>query len=281
MVKNKTAVDPPHISTQNQVWLQELQTISQIIQQTPDDRSGSKYHDFWAATVVVFWESITKLNDGLHLTSLFTISDGEDAEMDNYVAQIVADLQLVTPHIRRLYESLPQAWFPRETVVSHCVWHSLTWSDIVLQAAEHTYIHTRFSGAIKAGKSLWKTGYDSAMILPHLELEFAFINDKWQAEIHLEPPIPPAEILPFGLQKCDVANWLRRQGFDDPVEIKEVYAKAMDAFIAAAPHAISKQKREHLKATGCDVRNAPKELRKILDNIGLTIKNWTLKELEN
>ena len=96
-----------------------------------------------------------------------------------------------------------------------------------------------------------------------------------------EPPIPPAEILPFGLQKCDVANWLRRQGFDDPVEIKEVYAKAMDAFIAAAPHAISKQKREHLKATGCDVRNAPKELRKILDNIGLTIKNWTLKELEN
>lgn len=92
---------------------------------------------------------------------------------------------------------------------------------------------------------------------------------------------PPAETLPFGLQRCDVTNWLKRQGFSKLVQIKEVYAPVMDALMAAAPSEISREKRDHLKASGCDLKNAPKQLRLIIDQLGLTIENWTLKELES
>lgn len=92
--------------------------------------------------------------------------------------------------------------------------------------------------------------------------------------------IPEAEGLPFGLQRCDVPRWLRRAGFDAPVEIPEVYSEVMEALMAAAPNAVTGAKRNHLKACGYDTKNAPKKLRDVIDVIGLAIDGWTLRALE-
>jgi hypothetical protein len=92
--------------------------------------------------------------------------------------------------------------------------------------------------------------------------------------------IPEAEALPFGLQRCDVPRWLRRAGFDAPVEIPEVYSEVMEALMAAAPNAVTGAKRNHLKACGYDTKNAPKKLRDVIDVIGLAIDGWTLRALE-
>jgi hypothetical protein len=89
-----------------------------------------------------------------------------------------------------------------------------------------------------------------------------------------------SSVLPFGLQKCDVKNWLKRLGFDQPVEIPEVYSAVMEALMAAAPNAVTDAKKDHLKASGYDTKNAPKKLRDVIDVIGLTIDDWTLTELK-
>ena len=89
-----------------------------------------------------------------------------------------------------------------------------------------------------------------------------------------------AQILPFGLHRCDVPNWLKRKGYEDPVEIREVYSPVMEALMAAAPNAVSDTKKEHLKQSGHDTKNAPTKIRDVIDSIGLTIEHWTLKELK-
>ena len=94
------------------------------------------------------------------------------------------------------------------------------------------------------------------------------------------PPIPSAETLPFSLQRCDLSNWLKREGYRDPVEIREVYSPVMEALMAAAPNAVADTKKEHLKQLGCDIKNAPSKIRDVIDAIGLTVENWTLKDLK-
>lgn len=92
--------------------------------------------------------------------------------------------------------------------------------------------------------------------------------------------VPDAEKLPFGLQRCDVPRWLRRPEFDKPIEIPEVYSAVMEALMASAPNAVTDAKKSHLKASGYDTKNAPKKLRDVIDAIGLTVENWTLKDLK-
>lgn len=184
MPKKKTSVETQNVidvkrenTTENEKWLKTLRIISHVIQ-NPLPGHWEKIESLAIEELI---SSVVMINDGLNWCCLLTASDTveKDATTD-FVAQIVADLQLVIPHVRRLYENLPQAWFPRNTVVSHCEWHSLTWSDIVLQAAEHTCIHARYFDALKAGRSLWKLEYNSSLIQPNLELEFEFLERRFR-----------------------------------------------------------------------------------------------------
>ena len=74
-----------------------------------------------------------------------------------------------------------------------------------------------------------------------------------------KPTIPPAEKLPFALQRCDVPRWLKRPGFDKLVEIPEVYSAVMEALMAAAPNAVTDAKKDHLKASGYDTKKNSKK----------------------
>ncbi|MEJ7590354.1 MAG: hypothetical protein WKF77_02310 [Planctomycetaceae bacterium] len=182
MAKKKTSVETQiviaakrDISTANEKWLRNLRIISHIIQ----NPLPGHWEKIESLAIEEFAGSIVKLNDGLNLLSFWANVLAPDDELIQLVETISLDMRLVTPHVRRLYENLPQAWFPRNTVVSHCEWHSLTWSDIVLQAAEHTCIHARYVDAIKAGRSLWKLEYNSSLIQPNLELEFEFLERRF------------------------------------------------------------------------------------------------------
>ncbi len=123
-----------------------------------------------------FVDSITKVNDGVNQIGFWAHTVEPTDELAALVQSIASDLQLLTPHIRRLYHKLPQIWFPRDKVISHCGVHSLTWSDIVIQCAEHVCVNSKYGDAFKAGKFIWKLEYDASLILPHLELEFEFLE---------------------------------------------------------------------------------------------------------
>ncbi len=117
-------------------------------------------------------------------------------------------------------------------------------------------------------------------------LQTAFDRRQWLAKIDngrkpdANRNVPDADKLPFGLQRCDVPRWLRRPEFDKPIEIPEVYSAVMEALMASAPNAVTDAKKSHLKASGYDTKNAPKKLRDVIDAIGLTVENWTLKDLK-
>ena len=88
--------------------------------------------------------------------------------------------------------------------------------------------------------------------------------------------------LPFGIQRCDVAQSLKRAGHKDPVTIGNTdYWKLMEELMAASPNAIPESKLKHLFVNKNDRDNAPKKLRDIISLLGLTVKKWTLMELES
>ncbi len=87
--------------------------------------------------------------------------------------------------------------------------------------------------------------------------------------------------LPFGLQHCDVPQTLKRLGKNGTVTIKnEDYWRLMMALMVAAPNAIPQSRIDNLFLTRNDRENAPKKLRGIIDALGLTVRNWTLMELD-
>jgi hypothetical protein len=87
--------------------------------------------------------------------------------------------------------------------------------------------------------------------------------------------------LPFGLKLCDVPQSLKRDGYDKPVTIRnDDYWKLMEALMHVAPNAIPESKLKHLFSSTSDRQNAPKKLRDIIHDLGLTVKNWTLIELD-
>lgn len=94
-------------------------------------------------------------------------------------------------------------------------------------------------------------------------------------------PVPVESNLPFGLQPCDVPQTLKRAKHN-PVAIENIdYWKLMEALMAAAPNAVPESKLNLLFPYKNDRENAPKKLRDIIYLLGLTVKKWTLMELEN
>lgn len=96
--------------------------------------------------------------------------------------------------------------------------------------------------------------------------------------------VPPqsreTKTLPFGLQRCDVEQTLKRQGWQPVTIANEDYWRLMEALMAAAPNAVPEATLQRLFTYPNDRDNAPKKLRNIIDALGLTIKKWTLQELE-
>ena len=95
---------------------------------------------------------------------------------------------------------------------------------------------------------------------------------------YVKPKLPA---LPFGLQHCDIPQTLKRNGWDDPVFVKnDDYWKLMEELMKASPNAIPESKLKHLFVNRNDRENAPKQLRFIISSLGLTVKDWTLTELD-
>jgi hypothetical protein len=90
---------------------------------------------------------------------------------------------------------------------------------------------------------------------------------------------PMVKELPLGLHKCDVPQTLRRDGYKNPVFIRnDAYWDLMEALIAAWPNSIAEGKLQHLFPHRSDRDNSPKKLRQIIGSLGLTVKTWTLME---
>ena len=88
--------------------------------------------------------------------------------------------------------------------------------------------------------------------------------------------------LPFGLKLCDVPQSLKRAGCSSTVTIRnDDYWKLMEALMKASPNAIPESKLTRLFSSRNDRQNAPKKLREIIHDLGLTVKDWTLIELDN
>ena len=97
------------------------------------------------------------------------------------------------------------------------------------------------------------------------------------AEVLIEGAEPAAEVLPFGLQRCDVPQTLKRAEFR-PVTIRnEVHWNLMQALMAAYPNALSEKTKKELFKFPNEQGNA-KRLRSVLYDLGLTFHEWTLME---
>ena len=214
---------------------------------------------------------------------LATLGGGPPEPLFNDVIDtITQDLKASLPWVSMIYEARKNQWFERNSVIKHGVSHARAWHEIVLKNAGEFVDGARLINARNACRILHDSQYEASKIEIHLELEFEDATKTIQTERKPDAnqPIPDAEKLPFGLQRCDVPRWLKRPGFDKPVEIPEVYSAAMEALMNAAPNAVTDAKKDHLKASGCDTKNAPKKLRDVIDVIGLTIHDWTLRELK-
>ncbi len=97
------------------------------------------------------------------------------------------------------------------------------------------------------------------------------------AEVLTSGAKPAAEVLPFGLKRCEVPQTLKRREFK-PVTIRnEVQWKLMEALMAAYPNALSRETKASLFDSPNDQGNA-KRLRPVLHDLGLTYHDWTLME---
>ena len=97
------------------------------------------------------------------------------------------------------------------------------------------------------------------------------------AEVLTSGAKPAAEVLPFGLKRCEVSQTLKRREFK-PVTIRnEVQWKLMEALMAAYPNALSRETKASLFDSPNDQGNA-KRLRPVLHDLGLTYHDWTLME---
>lgn len=108
---------------------------------------------------------------------------------------------------------------------------------------------------------------------------------KLATQVAAKPDFDPlVETLPFGLQRCDVPQTLKRPGHN-PVTIQNAeYWKLMEKLMAACPNAVSEETLQHLFPPNYDRENyerenSPKKLRDIIDSLGLTVKKWVLMEL--
>lgn len=107
-------------------------------------------------------------------------------------------------------------------------------------------------------------------------------------DIHESPEVSSTEAhidenvkFPFNLNRTDVPQTLRRDGYDSPIEIKnDLYWRTMEKLLKAYPDRLSTADLRHLfeDAGPNDRDNTPKRLRPILNAIGLTVKDWTLTE---
>lgn len=92
-----------------------------------------------------------------------------------------------------------------------------------------------------------------------------------------EKPIPDAEFLPFGLQRCDVPQSLKREGFKQAVTIKNAdHWKLMEALMEAFPHAVSEHKLRRIFQGPNDRDNYSRALKNSIVTIGLTVEKWVL-----
>ena len=87
-----------------------------------------------------------------------------------------------------------------------------------------------------------------------------------------------SSMLPFGLQRCDVPQTLKREGHKPVLIQNDDYWNLMEALMAAHPNAVSESKLKHLFSYPNDRKNNPKKLREIINTIGLTVEGWVLKE---
>lgn len=87
-------------------------------------------------------------------------------------------------------------------------------------------------------------------------------------------------VLPFGLQRCDVPQTLKRSGLDKVCTIQnEEYWKLMESLIAAYPYAVSQEKLNHLFGNDANGRkNACTRLKERIHSLNLTVKDWVLEE---
>ena len=92
--------------------------------------------------------------------------------------------------------------------------------------------------------------------------------------------IPAAEGLPFGLQRCDVPQTLKRDGYKKAFTVKNDDAwKLMEASMAAYPNAVPESKLTHLFPYTAEQRkNARKILIPSINSLGLTVSKWVLTE---
>lgn len=86
--------------------------------------------------------------------------------------------------------------------------------------------------------------------------------------------------LPFDLAFCDVPQTLKRKNFNPVTIANSDYWKLMEALMTAWPNAVPESKLNHLFQHSSERKNHPKKLREIIDDLGLTISNWTLSELK-
>ena len=105
----------------------------------------------------------------------------------------------------------------------------------------------------------------------------AGVTSKADADEH----IPDAEKLPFGLQRCDVPQTLKRDGFTKAVTIKNAdHWKLMEALMTAFPNAVSEPKLKHIFQGPSDRDNYSRALKNSIDTLGLTIERWALTAMK-
>ena len=131
----------------------------------------------------------------------------------------------------------------------------------------------RFVGTIQAPES--HSHHSSTLpVVEQQDASTSIAEKKAAAKSTIKP-------LPFGLELCDVQQSLKRVGRKKTVTIRnEEYWRLMQALMEAAPNAIPESKLKHLFSSKSDRDNAPKKLREIIHDFGLTVKNWTLIELD-
>jgi hypothetical protein len=124
---------------------------------------------------------------------------------------------------------------------------------------------------------------DSAGICEYLAgiLESPSESESPQSQTVHKPDASRTQALPLGLQYCDVAQTLKRDGFKKPVTIKnEDHWKLMEALMAAFPNAVSEPKLNHIFQGPNDRDNYSRALKNSIDTLGLTVEKWVLTAMK-
>lgn len=162
-------------------WLNELRTAI-------ESTSGSVSRE----TLVVFCESIDRLNDGLRIIKrLAELVDGPGSE--SLIDNVAGGIHEVWHLISALADKLD--WPHRgETVVSHGGFHARSWSEIVLKNGQ-LFSFLIENDVIITRESLSQFEYDAGLVAEHLEIEFEKELELWDRRnaaqfAKAEPPKP-------------------------------------------------------------------------------------------